>query len=64
MEVTAGKAGDEFGVQSELPAGARTHGSPLQMAVGLAIVLILGTWIPRPVTALLADATRLLGATP
>jgi hypothetical protein len=31
------------------------------MFVSLALVLMMGTWIPEPVAALLQDAARLLG---
>ena len=35
----------------------------LPMFVGLALVVMMGTWIPAPILALLDDATRMLGGT-
>jgi hydrogenase-4 component F len=53
-----------LGVPPDDPEGRTFRESvfkTIPIAVSLALVLVMGTWIPAGVTALLADATRLMG---
>ena len=52
------------GTPPEDPEGRSYHESLFKTApilASLALVLVMGTWIPAPIMVLLRDATRLLG---